>query len=45
MADRIAPLREADENGIYPTTAPSEQKTTTYLTEIYTSQAIEAKKS
>ena len=41
MPDRMVPLGEPDENGIYPVTAPTEMKATTYLPEEYTSQATE----
>lgn len=45
MPDRMVPLGTPDANGIYPTTAPSEKKPTTYLPEDYTSQASASEQS
>ena len=39
MPDRMVPLGEPDENGIYPTTAPEGKRDKTYLPAEYTSQA------
>ena len=45
MVDRMVPLGEPDENGIYPVTAPTEMKSTSYLPAEYTSQATESEAS
>lgn len=42
MYDRMVPLGEADEDGIYPVTAPSEMKPTTYLPEEFLTAAKES---
>ncbi len=45
MPDRMVPLGTPDANGIYPTTAPSEKKPTSYLPKDYTSQASASEQS
>lgn len=45
MPDRMVPLGEPDENGIYPTTAPAEKKSTDYLPAEYLSQASSAEQA
>ena len=42
MPDRMVPLGTPDANGIYPVTAPTGTKPTSYLPEEYTSQASES---
>lgn len=39
MADRMVPLGDADSSGIYPTVAPGEKKSTTYLPQKYLDEA------
>lgn len=45
MPDRMVPLGTPDANGIYPTTAPSEKKPTSFLPKEYTSQASASEQS
>ena len=45
MYDRMVPLGEPDANGIYPVTAPAEQKPTTYLPQYFLEHATESQKN
>ena len=45
MYDRMVPLGEPDENGIYPVTAPETQRPTTYLPPYFEENATESQKT
>lgn len=45
MPDRMVPLGEADENGVYPTTAPASKRDKTYLPDAFLNKATASERT